>query len=213
MGFTWRFLSGLTAFLDRLVVLAVAAAVLHDFAVEPGWIQRGLAFGAEHPRAAIGAAAALLVLNANLLQFVLFSLAHAPGKRYIPSVTPGGHSRVALRAIERALNTTANQVPEIATARVRVEREGRHRFRVHARYRILDVHNAGTVAENLRLILKKRFSELVILDPGDRVGFDLDLAGIVKVPMGRSAPRYLPRPRAPAEPFRGPVYPVEGELS
>ena len=95
-----------------------------------------------------------------------------------------------------------------------VLRVGRNRFRVHVRYLVRNARDAAGAAEHLRIVLKKRFAELVALDPGDRVDFDLDLAGIVRFDPPSPEPKRLAPPalRTPDR-FEGPVYPVEGEIS
>lgn len=215
----WRFLAFLTRWLNRLLVLAFAVAVIWDL-VRDGGPETGVVQGvadwvAAEPVLALVAAAALVLLNLNVVQFSLYSLTHTPGRSFITSPSPGGRSRVALSAIQRALRATASQVPEIARARVRVARTGRHRYRVHVRYLVRDVRNAGPAAEHLRLVLKKRFSDLVLLDPKDRVEFDLDLAGIVRVDGAPVEPKKLQAPPdvVNTDVFKGPVYPVEGEIS
>lgn len=209
MSATWRFLSVLTTVVNRALALGVAAALLYDLLRGDGLptVARAVDWVAAHPDLAVGIAAGLAVLNLSLLQFVLFSIANASSRSYIHSRTVGGNSRVALAAVQKALKSTARQVPEISRSRIRVERMGRNRYRVHIRYWVADVVNAGSAAEHLRLVLKKRFSELVVLDPRDRVEFDLDLAGIVSRTV-------LQRKKLAAPPgrdgsFQGPVYPVD----
>lgn len=218
MNATWRLVSLATAWLNRLIVLGLAVAVVHGLVQTPGeegtsllmvvadWIQR-------EPILAIAVTVVLVVLNLNVIQFSLFSLSHTPDSAFITSKADGGRSRVALSAIQRALRATAGQVAEIARPRIKVVRVGRHRFRVHARYLVRDVRNAGSAAEQLRLVLNKRFAELVVLDPKDRVEFDLDLAGILRSGPVAEQPRRLPPPDVVSpESFKGPVYPVEGEI-
>lgn len=206
MSATWRFFSGLTSIVNRLVVLGLAAIVASELLLQDGLptIDRGLELVSTHKDIAVALAAVLLILNLNLVQFVLFCLANTTSSAYIHSRTVGGNSRVALAAVKKALKSTARQVPEISRSRIRVERLGRNRYRVHIRYWVADVIHAGSAAEHLRLVLKKRFSELVVLDPKDRVEFDLDLAGIVSRTV--LANKKL---AAPSDSFHGPVYPVD----
>jgi len=223
MNATWRIVSLLTAIVNRVIVLCLAGGVIFELVrdVEPGepgafspfsWIE---AWVLAEPMLAITAAVVLLILNLNVVQFSIYSLSTTPDAAFITSRTQGGRSRIALSAIQRALRISAAQLAEITRARVRVQRIGKHRFRVHVRYRVRDVKNAASAAEHLRLVLKKRFSELVILDPKDKVEFDLDLAGIVRSGRRPPVPKQLPAPPDVelGESFRGPVYPVEGEVS
>lgn len=218
----WRFSSFLTTLVNRLLALALSAAVVQSYVQasrDPRppssevWIEIGLDWIAAHPRFALGIAIGLLALNLNVVQFLLFSLVNRPGKAFIESKTPGGQSRIALSAIEAALDATARQVPEISRSRIRVLKLGANRFRVHIRYRVKNVAEAGNAAEHLRLVLKKRFSDLVVLDPRDRVEFDLDLAGIDGLRSPVPARRELAKPdAAPRDPsFKGPIYPVDGD--
>jgi hypothetical protein len=218
----WRFSSFLTTVVNRLIVVALAVAVLQAWylsTAEPAppaaeyWLEIGSQWLGDHPRIRLGAAIAVLVLNLNLIQFVLFSLLQRPGRAFIESKTAGGQSRVALGALENALAATAQQVPEISRSKIRVLKLGTHRYRVHIRYFVRSVNEAGNAAEHLRLVLKKRFSDIVVLDPRDRVEFDLDLAGIDGLGRGAAPQRVLPKPNdVPRDAsFKGPVYPVDGE--
>ena len=64
------------------------------------------------------------------------------------------------------------------------------------------------ISEKLRLVLKKRFADLVTISPQDRVDFDITLAGIEKAKRHSTGQQKESGARAP---FKGPVYPVEGE--
>lgn len=215
MEATWRFLSFLTNLVNRLIVLGLAGMAVVDLVRDDSHLlESAVGVVLREPVFALIGVSVLVILNLNVVQFSIDSLRRTPARAFITSHTPGGRSRVAISAIQRALRATAAHVPEIARAKLSVRRIGRSRFRVHVRYLVRDVRNAGTAAEHLRLVLKKRFAELVILDPKDRVDFDLDLAGIVKVD-GASEPKRLPAPPdvVTRDSFHGPVYPVEGELS
>ncbi len=215
MEATWRLLAFLTNLVNRVIVLGLAGAIVVDLVRDESHVlASGVGIVLREPVFALVAVSLLVVLNLNVVQFSIDSLRRTPARAFITSHTPGGRSRVAISAIQRALRATAAQVPEIARAKLSVLRVGRNRLRVHVRYLVRDVRNAGTAAEHLRLVLKKRFAELVILDPKDRVDFDLDLAGIVKVD-GAPEPKRLPAPPdvVTRESFHGPVYPVEGEIS
>lgn len=194
-----------TRILNRVLVLACAAVALFDL-MRSGDV-RSLAAALDwcrvHPNAAVAVAAALLVLNLDVIQFLCYSIANAPSRAYIESRTQGGGTRVALSALKKALQETARQVSDVSRCKVDVSRVGMRRFRVRIRYWVADAAQVVHAAEHLRLVLKKRFSELVVLDPRDRVEFDLDLRGIKG---SRKRPRkQLP---APKESFQGPVYPV-----
>lgn len=220
MDATWRFVSLFTAVLNRLLALGLAGTLIYDLVREPPagqstLLTQGLEAVLAQPVTALVVAAVVVVLNLNVVQFSLYSLSQTPARAFITSRAPGGTSRIALSAIQRALRATANQVPEIARAKVRARRVGRNRYQIHTRYLVRDVRNAGTAAEHLRLVLKKRFSELVVLDPKDRVDFDLDLAGIVRVDGAPVEPKKLQAPPDVLSPesFKGPVYPVESEIT
>lgn len=207
MSATWRFFSTLTSVINRIVILGIAAVVVSDLLTQDELvtIERGLELVGSHKDVTIAIGVVLVVLNLNLVQFGLFCLQNTSSSSYIHSRTVGGNSRVALTAVKKALKSTARQVPEISRSKIQVERLGRNRYRVHIRYWVADVIHAGSAAEHLRLVLKKRFSELVVLDPKDRVEFDLDLAGIVS--RTTLAKKKLAAPAEKA--FKGPVYPVD----
>ncbi len=224
----WRLTSLLTTILNRLVALAVGGALVWDLshALVGGEFFSAFEWAhsqvAAHVRVALAFGGLLVLLNLNILQFLLFMLINSPGRAYIESKAAGGQSRVSLAAIQDALRATALQVPEISRSRIRVLKLGANRYRVHIRYYARTVHDAGNAAEHLRLVLKKRFSDIVVLDPRDRVEFDLDLAGIDglnRKPLTEikhladlkrnEAPRPRPEPIDPS--FKGPIYPVEGE--
>lgn len=218
----WRFSSFLTGIVNRLIASALALSILQSWYLSTRgtevpaseyWLEIGSNWLSEHSNVGYGAAIVVLALNLNLVQFLLFSLVNRPGKAFIESKTPGGQSRIALSAIEAALDSTARQVPEISRSRIRVLKLGAHRYRVHIRYHVTNVAEAGNAAEHLRLVLKKRFSDLVVLDPKDRVEFDLDLAGIDGLRGAVPARRELAKPEAGARDpgFKGPIYPVDGD--
>ena len=210
MNTAWRTVSILTAMLNRVIVLAVAAVLGYELlsSGEEGIVGRVVDWIKAHPDVSLALLIALVLLNLGIIQFLIYAAANAPKKAYILSRTPGGTSRVALSAVQAALQNTASQVPEIAKPKIRVERTGRNRYRIHIRYLVKDVVQAGNAAEHLRLVLKKRFSDLVVLDPKDRVEFDLDLAGLVK--QTQKAQEKLPAP-GDSSSFHGPVYPVDSE--
>lgn len=210
MNATWRLVSVLTTIVNRLIVIALIGGVAWDLlaaAEGASVLERGIAWMRGHQDLTLAVVAVLALLNFGVIQFLIYAAVNAPRRSYIHSKTAGGNSRVALSAVQDALQTTARQVPEIAKPRIKVLRTGRHRYRIHIRYMVKDVVQAGNAAEHLRLVLKKRFSDLVVLDPKDRVEFDLDLSGLVKQP--GTGPKELRAPRD--ESFHGPVYPVGGD--
>lgn len=218
MGTTGRLVSTCTHLLNRVIVLLAVWGVSYDLIMRAGPIDTGVCaktveWVLGQPILSLSVAALLTILNLNVIQLVLYSMAQTPGRAYITTRSDGGSSRVALSAIQKALKATASQLPEISKARVKVQRTGRHRFRVHVDYRVREARNAGATAEHLRLVLKKRFADLVLLDPKDRVDFDLDLAGIVKTGADILSQAQLPPPKDTIQtsPFKGPVYTVEGD--
>lgn len=154
----------------------------------------------------------LIILNLNLIQFLLYSLWNTDVRRYISSKTTSGTARVSLDAIERSLKAAAQEVGEIERAKLRVYRIGAKRYKVEVRFWIPVDCNALKINERLRLILKKRFSELVSIEPDEKVFFEINLAGF----KGRkkSSPVRAGGPPRDAidtsqRQFKGPVYPVE----
>lgn len=215
-----RVLRTLTGLANRVLLAAASVAVLWDvlLADEPGrlpLLERALAWAAAHPTPIWIGAVVLLVLELDLVGFAAYCLMRSPERAYIVSRAEGGRTRVALAALERALQAAAQHVPNVSKAKVRVRRTGRHRYRVHVRYRVADVARANQAAEALRQLLRRRLGELVVLDAKDRVEFDLDLQGLERAALRSEPPRRLPRPAgsAQSEHFRGPVYEAEGDVA
>lgn len=160
------------------------------------------------------AALLVIILNLNILQFVIFSVWNTDVRRYISSKTSHGTARVSLDAVERSLIMAAKQLPEIEKTRLRVYRIGAKRYKVEVRFWIPENCNALNINEKLRLILKKRFSELVSVEPDEKVFFEINLAGFKRQ---RRMSGALPSgpPRDAIDPsrrhFKGPVYPIDGE--
>ncbi len=230
MSFVGRSLALIAGLANRLLIVPLAVAALWlVFRDPPAIVASHVPAGVtavidslkslvrDWPRVACISAAALLLLN---LRFLLVLFPSVRRRRFIHSHATTGESRVALSAIRKALKATARQVPEVTRARIRVLAVGRRRYRVHVGFRVRDVASAGSAAEHLRILLKRRFSELVLLDPRDRVDFDFDLEGIDRVDAKRDEQKRLPPPRdgqtaSPEsfpEAFKGPVYPVGGEI-
>ena len=217
-----RILGAVTAAVNRILCIALAVLLL-VVVVKPELLS-----GSEHKsidelvaefiaRYEIALAAAglvLLVLNLSVIQFLLFLFWNSEVRRYISSKTSGGKARVSLDAIERTLATTARNVPEVSKCRLRVYRIGAKRYKVEVLFWIPDDCNVLNITEKLRLILKKRFAQLVTVEADERVFFEISLAGI-----RRRRRRILPHmaggpPRDGIDArgqFKGPVYPVDGD--
>ncbi len=212
-----RMIGAFTTFLNRVLIFALSGGLL-VLAVAPDLA--GTVGGENAPllsaervvqfRAVVIAFSLfLLCLNLNIIQFVLFNIWNNEGRRYISSRTASGTARVNLDAIQRSLHALADAMPEIARSRLQVLRTGHTRYKVSVLFWMKDGRNVINISEKLRLLLKKRFSDLVSISPRDRVDFDITLAGIGK---GRKGGR---QDRGGADDtqsqFKGPVYPVEGE--
>jgi hypothetical protein len=216
-------ISAFTGFLNRIlsVVLAVFFILL---VLKPGLFGAGGAEGGdpdllsrllEHQVLLILAAAVLLVLNLHVLQFATYILWNSQVRRYIASKTTSGTARVSLDALERALNAAAQDMPEVSRCRLRVYRTAAKRYKVDVHFWIPDTENVINISEKLRLVLKKRFSELVSIEPDDRVFFEISLAGI----KGRTRSRGYSSSGPPRDGidasrghFKGPIYPVDGDV-
>jgi|GEM_PF-2316972 len=213
-----RTISGFTTFFNRVLIILLSAGLI-VLVSDPKLAGGGDGNSAplvsaerviEFKAVLIFLAAVLLCLNLNIFQFVLFNIWNIESRRYIATKTASGTAKVALDAIQRALSSTARAMPEIARCRLEVHRVGHTRFKVSILYWIRDGRSVINISEKLRLVLKKRFSELVTISPQDRVDFDITLAGIQKPKRKGSEPQRSGVGGLLTD-FKGPVYPVEGE--
>ena len=215
-----RMIGHLTGLVNRIVSLAVAVLIvtavlkpsLFGFCPGTGEARGIVPFLYRHRFCFLPVAVVLLVLDLNLLQFLAYMAWNSREKRFIPSRTTSGSARVSLDALERSLQAAARGVPEISRCRLRVFRVGARRYKVEVQFWIPEAVNVVNISEKLRLVLKKRFSELVSVEPGDQVFFEITLAGIRRrkgaAPFRGDGGRSGPDRRLP---FTGPVYPVEGD--
>jgi len=218
-----RVISVATGFLNRILSLGLAGLIL-VMLFKPDLLDR---LSGENPIITIVAnlegyrlylalgALILLILNLNIIQFIIYTLWNSNVRHYISSKTTSGTARVSLEAIERALKAAAKGVPEIEKCKLRVYRIGAKRYKVEVRFWCPHECNILNISERLRLILKKRFAELVSIEPDARVFFEVSLAGI----RGRSKCGVYSSAGPPKDgidpsksQFKGPVYPVDGEL-
>lgn len=211
-----RMIGGFTAFVNRVLILLLSAGLI-ALAVDPDIA--GVAGGERGPLISaetvgqfrvlmVIVAVVLIGLNLNVIQFVLFNIWNNETRRYIQSKAAGGTARVSLDAIQRSLMATARSMPEIARCRLNVFRVGHTRYKVGVLFWMNEGSSVINISEKLRLVLKKRFADLVTISPQDRVDFDITLAGIEKAKRHSTGQQEESGARAP---FKGPVYPVEGE--
>lgn len=217
MSKSGRVISGLTGLLNRVLALAIAAGAV-TLAVSPELA--GVA-GGDHPplvsvetvkkfRVLIAVVGILILsLNLNVVQFVLFNVWNSDTRRYISSKGASGTARVSLDAIQRSLVAVARSMSEIARVRLEVYRTGHTRYKVEVMFWMREGPNVINISEKLRLVLKKRFAEIVSISPQDRVDFDITLAGIHRTRPQTGTSAHAPD-GSPGQ-FKGPVYPVEGE--
>jgi hypothetical protein len=218
-----RFFSLITGFLNRVIALLLGAFVL-VLMVRPEFFVKADAEGGrslpvdfllEHKTAIALAAILYLLLNLNVIQMLLYSLWNTDVRRYITSKSEHGTTRVSLDAVERSLVMATREIPEIEKTKLRVYRIGAKRYKVEVRFWIPAGCNALNINEKLRLVLKKRFAELVSMEPDERVFFEINLAGfkgqMSKVTYSPGGP---PRDAIDTskDQFKGPIYPVEGEI-
>ncbi len=213
-----RMISGFTVFLNRVLILLLSAALV-ALVIDPSLFN---VTGGDSPAflseewlvryrvLLIVVSAVLICLNLNVIQFIIFNLWNAEGKRYIASKTASGTARVSLDAIQRSLTNTAIALPEIAKCRLNVLRTGHTRYKVNVLFWMREGRSVINISEKLRLVLKKRFADLVTVSPQDKIDFDITLAGIQKTKKGGSTEYAGSVAGRPAD-FKGPVYPVEGE--
>ena len=211
-----RMISGFTAFINRILILLLSAGLL-VLAVDPDLAgtaggERGPLLSAEKVEQirvlAVIVGVALVCLNLNVIQFVLYNIWNHETRRYIQSKTASGTARVSLDAIQRSLMATARAMPEIARCRLSVFRVGHTRYKVGVLFWMREGSSVINISEKLRLVLKKRFADLVTISPQDRVDFDITRAGIEK--QKRVGGQKQAAPGTPT-PVKGLVYPVEGE--
>ncbi len=188
-----RVIGGFTGFVNRFLIL-ILSAICVTLAVKPelagvaniaqdaeGTAPLLCAETVEKYRFLIAAAALVLfILNLNVVQFIFFNIWNNDSRRYIASKTASGTARVSLDAIQRSLLATANAMPEIARCRLEAYRIGHKQYKVEVFFWMIEGQAVTNVSEKLRLVLKKRFSDLVSISPQDRVDFDITLAGIQK---------------------------------
>ena len=218
-----RMISAFTGFLNRILSVAIAVFLillvlkpdLFNLASAEGEGSGAFSGLLDHKVLLILAAAVLLVLNLNVVQFATYILWNSQVRRYIASKTTSGTARVSLDALERALNAAAQDMPEVSKCRRRVYRTAAKRYKVDVHFWIPDTENVINISEKLRLVLKKRFSELVSIEPDDRVFFEISLAGI----RGRTRSRGYSASGPPRDGidasrghFKGPIYPVDGDV-
>jgi len=221
--FRWgKYISLATALLNRIVCLAVAVFVLAVLA-DPDFFTRTDPAGSrsvpvdallQYKTVAALAMVLWLALNLNIIQAILYSIWNTDTRRYITSKGPHGSTRVSLDAIERSLVAASREMGEVEKAKLSVYRIGGKRYKIEVRFWIPEYSNAQSVTEKLRLVLKKRFSELISLEPDERVFFEINLAGFKKGKRSLAFPPGGP-PRDAVDPshrqFKGPVYPIGGE--
>ncbi len=218
-----KVISVLTRILNRFICLGLAAFVLL-LVVRPQLVSESTGDGQAVLNVGlfydywvyfVPATVVLLVMNLNIIQFIIFCAWNSNVRRYISSKTTSGTSRVSLDAIERAMKTAASGVPEVEKCRLRVYRIGTKRHKVEVQFWIADECNVLNISEKLRLILKKRFSELVSIEPDERVFFEINLAGITNRKRGAGydiSPAHGPGRKKSGSHFKGPVYPIDGEI-
>jgi len=225
MSKSGRIIGVITGFLNRIICLALACLLL-VLVVKPELLSSSgdkeisellAEFIAKYELVLILVAAFLVVLNLNLIQFILYIFWNTELRRYISSSTASGKVRVSLDAVERALKVTAKTVQEITKCRLRVFRIGAKRYKVEVLLWIPEDCNVLNITEKLRLILKKRFSELITVEPDERVFFEISLAGIKGRNRAGSCSQAVSGPPRDAidvskRQFKGPIYPVDSEL-
>ena len=109
----------------------------------------------------------------------------------------------------------ARDLPEVTKCKLRAYRIAPKRYKVEVLFWIPGDCNVLNISEKLRLILKKRFTELVSVEPDERVYFEVSLAGIKgKLPRGPYGPGSAPKDgfESTKRQFKGPVYPLGGDL-
>lgn len=168
---------------------------------------RRITIGLETPMAWLVFAAAIVLLLANFAWLVR-PKAQATAEAFVLSQAPGGVVRIAREALESALQRTADTVPMLTRARVRVTLPGRSRVVVHAQYCCAEGAGSLAVSQRLRGALASRCEELVRLGEGGKVEFELEFLGF----QGKLGKEALAAQAEDEEvPFTGPKYPIDDE--
>ena len=131
-----------------------------------------------------------------------------PPSNWVISETGSGPVRVAREAIEAALRTAGEALPEITRVRVQVDHSAQKRILVTGQFHCAEGQDHLNASQRLRRAMLDRFGELVRLGDGRRAEFELEFQGFFgKVDKRAGA---VPPPED-ATPFTGPQYPIDDD--
>lgn len=151
------------------------------------------------------ASLALLLLN---FAWLVRRNGGAPPEPFVLSETPSGVVRIALQALENALQKAGEQLAEVTRLRVQVAPQGPKRFLVRGQFHCAEGCNSLAASQRLRAALANRCGELVRLADGGRVDYELEFQGF-SGKLGKGAEVAPPDDDAP--PFTGPRYPIDDD--
>ncbi|MGE3174157.1 MAG: hypothetical protein AB7O97_16130 [Planctomycetota bacterium] len=161
------------------------------------------------PVAFLVLALALALLLCNFAWLVRRAPAPAP-RTYVHSETPSGPVRVAREALEAGLQKSGEALPEITRLRVHVDCAQPKRILVSGHFQCAEGTSNLNASQRLRAVLRDRFAEMVRLQDGARVDYELEFQGFFgKLAKKAVEPQVALEPEPP--PFTGPQYPIDDD--
>lgn len=172
---------------------------------------RGLYLPLDTGTAWLACFAAALLLVLNFAWLVRRREPEAPSS-WILSRTGSGTVRVAREAIEAALRLAGEALPEVTRARVAVDNRNHKRILVTTLFSCAEGQKHLSASQRLQKALAARFDELVRLDDGQRVEFELEFQGFAGK-LAKNAADVPPPEHEEDEamPFTGPQYPIDDD--
>ncbi|MCC6669821.1 MAG: hypothetical protein IT458_02085 [Planctomycetes bacterium] len=158
--------------------------------------------------ATLGFVAAVALLVVDLL-WLIYGRQRRHPLRHVLSEAPGGTVRITRDALEAALRSAGEALPEVARLRVMLAGAGPKRIVVKVQFQAPEGVANLDASRALRAALQQRFQEMVRLTDGQRVEYDLEFLGF-SGKGARKAEAAAPAAE-PDAPFTGPKYPIEDE--
>ena len=153
------------------------------------------------------AAVALLLWN---FAWLVRRRERRPPSNWIVSETSSGPVRVAREAIETALRSAGEVLPEITRLRTQVDNSSPKRIVVTGQFYCAEGQDHLLASQRLRRAVLDRFGELVRLSDGMRADLELEFQGFLGKVNKRAG--NVP-PAEEAAPFTGPQYPIDDDQS
>ncbi|GAB4160597.1 MAG: hypothetical protein Fur0037_27470 [Planctomycetota bacterium] len=149
---------------------------------------------------------ALVLLVANLLNWLRRRPPAPPSRHVVSETSAGGTLLIAKEALEAALRSAGEGLPEVTRLRVSIDTSQQRRVIAHGQFHCAEGVSNLQVSNRLRTAMMDRFQAVVRLPSGIRADIELEFLGFA----GR-----LPKKtgeaeaRQEAEPFLGPRYPID----